>query len=817
MGTIGQDIRYSMRMLTRTPVVTAVAIFSLALGIGANTAIFSLMNALILRSLPIANPAQFVRLSTTTPDDPDRDGSLSLAMYQQIRKDQRVFSDLFAWTGEGIVNIEANGVKYAAGMSTVTGEYFATLGIQPLLGRWITPDDLSLESGSPAAVAVIHHGCWQRRFNGDLAVIGKTIRVEDRPLTIIGVAPENFSGLVIDAAPDVTVPIGYSGRTTYRDRKSLGLDVFARLKPGISIEQAEAQMKSVWPAILQASLPETYTGTQQQAFLDRRVEVASASTGNSFLRKKYARPLSVLMAMVGLLLLITCANLAGLMLARATERRQEFGIRFALGAGKWRVVRQVLVESLMISVIGAIIGLLFAQWTSRLLLTTIWTGLVPLAIDAAPDLRVLSFTALISLLTGVIFGISPSWSVSRIDPVNVLQKNARTHHGMSTVLSKALISTQIALSLVLVIGAVIFVRSLQNLRSTDVGFNRDGILLIHLFPKTGSENQRMPNRASYYQELADRLRGIHGVESVSYSHMGPVLSYEYTQPASVPSRQARPISAVFEAVGPGFFHLAGMRLLAGREFDWRDHDASQPVSIISESLSHRLFPKENPIGKRIDFGSHKGLEIVGVVNSASLWMPQSREPMAVYLALIQLPTYNSSSIDIRTVGDSARVLPAARHVLESFGRHFVLRAENLDQRSSNFLMTDRVLAMLSSFLGGLALLLASIGLYGLMSFWVVRRTSEIGLRMALGALPVRVQALILREALWLLLAGMTVGIPVALACERLISSMVYRTAGHDPLTILLAISILLVVAAFASYLPARRASRIDPMTALRSE
>ncbi|MCU1260173.1 MAG: hypothetical protein JWO80_3058 [Bryobacterales bacterium] len=644
MDILGQDIRYSVRLLSKSPVTTAVAILSLALGIGANTTIFSLMNALILRPLPIPNPGQLIRLSTTTPTNPDREGALSLAMYQQIRKDQLVFSDLFAWDGGGMANIEANGLKYAASVSTVTGEYFSTLGIPPLLGRFITPEDLSLDGGTPAAVAVIGYGCWQSRYHGDPAAVGKAIRVEDRPLTIVGVTPKRFSGLIIDAAPDVTVPIGYTG-TTYRDRKSLGFGVFARLKPGISIKQARAQLESMWPAILEASLPEGYAGAKREAFLGRRIVVASAATGSSFLRGKCSRPLFVLMAMVGVLLLIGCANLANLMLARATGRRHEFGIRVALGAAKWRIVRQMLTESLMLSVTGAIVGMVLATWANRLLLDTMWTGFVPLALDAAPDLRVLAFTALVSLLTGLVFGIAPAWNIFRTDPAGALQQQGRTVHGGAMTLGKVLISVQVALSIVLVIGAGLFVRSLENLRSANVGFRRDHLLLLHMYPQSGGETAPLPNRAAYYHELAERLQGLPGVESVSYSHMGPVLGYEFTDAASVSSSQRPPVQAVFEAVGPEFFHLVGMRIMAGREFTSRDHEAAQPVAIISESLSRRLFNSASPIGKRIDFGNRKALEIVGVVNSASLWMPQSREPMAVYLALMQIPTFNSSCIE----------------------------------------------------------------------------------------------------------------------------------------------------------------------------
>jgi predicted permease len=817
MDLLSHDIRYSVRMLIKSPVTTAVAILSLALGIGANTAIFSLLNALILRQLPIRNPGRLVRISTTTLANPDRTSGLSLAMYEQIRKNQRVFSGLFAWTGGGVVRVEANGVKYVASLTTVSGEYFSTLGIQPLLGRGITPEDLSLDRGLPAPVAVIDYRCWQRRYHGDPAVIGKTIRVEDRPLTIVGVTPKSFAGLIIDGSQDVTVPIGYSTRTTYRDRDRLGLDLFARLKPDVSIQQARAELESMWPATVEASLPEGYSSAKREVFLNHRIVVMSAATGNSYLREEYSRPLFILMGMVGLLLLIACANLANLMLARAAQRRHEFGIRVALGGGRWRIIRQLLTEALMLSVTGAVLGVVTAAWASRLLLNTMWLGLVPLALDAIPDLHVLAFTALASVLTGLLFGVSPAVNIFRGDPARDLQPQAPTVRSGAMATRRALVSSQVALSLVLVIGAVVFVRSMENLQSAGVGFRRDHLLVVHLFPSHGSEDQRMSGRVPYYRELAERLRRIPGAKSVSYSHMGPVQSYEFTEAASVSSSLEPPVQAVFEAVGPGFFQLAGMHTLAGREFSWRDDEAAPPVANISESLSRRLFGSLNPIGRKIDFGDRKGLEVVGVVNSASLWMPQSRQPMAVYVALMQQPAYNSSSIDILTTGDPTAVLPAARRVLESLGRHLVLRSETLEQRSARFLTAERMIAMLSSFFGGLALLLAAIGLYGLMSYAVTCRTSEIGLRMALGAQPSGVMVLVLKDAAWLVLAGMAIGIPAALAGSRLISSVVYGVSGNDPLIVLVSCLILLSVATLAGYIPARRAARIEPMLALRSE
>jgi predicted permease len=416
-----------------------------------------------------------------------------------------------------------------------------------------------------------------------------------------------------------------------------------------------------------------------------------------------------------------------------------------------------------------------------------------------------------------LFSAAPAWSLLREDDLaTAINERRRSVHGAGAT-AKALISAQVALSVALMMVAALFVRSLSNLRGADLGFRPDGILSIQLFPQTGAENQRLPNRVVYYQELAQRLRALPGVTAVSFSRMGPVVSYEFMDAASVASSQDRPVQAVLEAVGPGFFGLAGMHVLDGREFDWRDSETVKPVAIVSESLAQRLFPSVSPIGRTIDFGRRKDLEIVGVVNSASLWTLRSQKPMAVYLALMQVPQYNTSTIDIRVAADPAGVLPAVRRVVESLGRHIVLRAETLDQRAAMVLNTDRIMAMLSSFFAGLALLLAAVGLYGLMSYVVSSRTSEIGVRMALGARPGGVLMLVFREAAWLVAIGLVVGIGAALGSSRLISHMVFNTGMSDPRTILLSASILVVVSALACYTPARRASGIDPMTAIRAE
>ncbi len=806
-----QDISYALRMLRKTPTVTIVAVLSLALGIGANTAIFSLLNALMLRTLPVQDPQQLVTISTRMKDNPNDYDVLSLPMFEEIRKHQQVFSSMFISRGGALLNVEANGAKFPGGVDQVDGDYFSTLGVQPLIGRLIGPSDLALDSGSPAAVAVIGYRCWQERYSGDPAALGKTIRIEDRPLTIIGVTPKNFVGLVIDWDAQVTVPIGYSGSEAFRQRKNLGFDAMGRLRPGVTLDQARAQLKTLWPNVLAASAPDEYHGAQRERFLARQIQLEPAATGTSYLRQRVSYPLFILMGLVGLVLLIACVNLANLMLARAASRRQEFGIRLALGAGAWRLIRQLLTESVLLSVTGALLGLAVAFWASRVLMTIATNGTYAPALNTTPDLRVLAFTAAVAVLTGVFFGLSPAWQIK----ATTLQQRSRSVPGGTGALGALLVAAQVAFSLILVIGATLFVRSLGKLRTEDRGFRREGVLVVSTFPLTG--RQHAPNRSAYYRELTNKLAQLPGVESVGYANMGPASGYEAKAPVLATNSSDAPMLAVQEWISPGFFHMIRMRLLAGREFGWRDDTSSPRVVIISESLARHLFPTSNPIGQKIDIDTEKGFEIVGVVNSASLWKSQSREPMAVYYSLMQQPDLNQPQISIRVAGDPMAIAPSARRILASMGNHWALAAQTLEARVDRFLSVERMIALLSTFFGGLALLLASVGLYGLMSYAVTRRTSEIGIRMALGAQRGNVLRLILREVSRLVLAGVAIGIPVALAASRLVSGMLFGISATDPVTIASSAAILLAVALFAGYLPARRASLIDPMTALRSE
>ena len=802
------DLRYAVRLLLKTPAVTLVALLSLALGIGANTAIFGVINALLLRSLPVHEPQRLVKIASIDPDHPEQAGELSLAMLHEIQEQAPAFSSSFAWLGGGVSNFEANGVRYSGSVDTVSGDYFATLGVRAVLGRMLARDDKQ--------AAVISYGCWQHRFAGDPNVIGKIIRVDDRPLAIVGVAPEDFAGLIVDIAADATVPIGYRGNEL-KYRENFWYDVIARLKPGVSIEQARAQMQVLWPGILKSTAPDSFQGARRLTFFKMRSDLLPAARGNSYMRSRLEKPLEILMVLVGAVLLIACVNLANLLLARAATRQHEFAMRVALGAPRWQLIRMLLTEALLLSVTGSALGLLIARWTARYLLDSFWAGYVPLFIDPSPDVRVLVFTAMLAIFTGVLFGMVPAWRMSGSDPAGTLRQTSRTTGGHMGRFSSALVTAQVALSLVLLLGATLFVRSLRNLETVDLGYRRDHMLVMQLFLQAGHE--KISNRTQYYRDLITRLSQVPGVDSVSYLDMGPASSYEYKVPVSSGSGGAV-ANAVEEWAGPGVFHTLGMHVIAGREFDWRDDEHAPRVAVISESLARAVFPNQNPIGRIIDTGSepeHKGLAIVGIVSNASLWRLDSREPPAVYHALMQELRYNQSRVVIRTVSAPQAIARTAERALESLGYHYSLRTSTLEQRIADTLVSERTIALLASGFGVLALVLAAVGLYGILSYSVTRRTPEIGVRMALGAEREDVLRMILGQVLRIVAIGMVIAIPVAFVGGKLVAGMPFGVSVMDPAAIVFAASTLGAVAAIAGFAPARRASRVDPMVALRCD
>ncbi len=811
------ELRYAFRSLAHSKAVAATAILSLALGIGANTAIFSLVNAILLRPLPVPHPSQLVELYTIGAEGRNRQ-SFSWPMFEQIRQTQQVFSGVFTWYDGALENFEANGVKYADGLDGVSGEYFSTLGVQPLLGRLITVDDVA----TGAQVAVLSYRNWQERYAGDPGVIGKSISIAARRMTIIGVTPKSFAGLSVDYGFGAAVPISWRGLAGLSDRKARAYNIMGRLKAGVSVTQARAAMRTLWPSIQAATVPLEYHEQQASVFFARHFDLDSAAAGNSYFRDRQSHSLLLIMSLVGAVLLIACVNLANLMLARAAVKERETSIRVALGAGRWQLARRWIAESLLLSAAGGGLGLLAAFWTTPFLLRINNGGFVAYAVDPLPDLRVLAFTLLLTVVTALLFGLAPAWRASTANPAEALQRSSTRVLGQARLGARVLVSAQIAVSLVLVTSAGLLVRSLENMRTVDLGFSARSRVDHAVISASGERAHSRPH-GLLPRTIREATRASGRAVTVSYSNAGPVARAEYPYTIANPSSAGASSSteAMLEVAGPGFFDLLGMRVLTGREFDWHDDPTEPAVCVISESLAREFFPNQNPIGRVLDVPEFpvKGLRVIGVVNSASLWLVKHREPKAVYLSFLQQTGYNQPLLTLRTAGDPLRFATNAERVVVSLGHHYSIRTQSMEQRADLFLAEDRTIVLLSTSFAALALLLAGIGLYGVVSHSVARRIPEIGVRMAVGASRADVFRLIMRDAClgWWLPAS-AVGVPAhAKLTRRMIGSLLFGVRANDPVTLAVSLVLLIGVAALAGFLPARRAMRVDPMTALRAE
>jgi predicted permease len=825
-----QDVRYGARMLRKTPGFTAVAVLSLGLGIGANSAIFALLNAVVLRQLPIANPQQLVQFTYTIPtNSPENWNSyFGYSQLERFREQSRTLSGVFGGTTFGRVSLGAGGISGVAQCDAYTDNFFSVLGVAAQYGRLFVPGD-----DQAANVAVLSDRYWRRRFGGDPSIVGRMVTLNQIPFLVIGVTTPEFSGLYPGGTRDVWVPLHaldrfQPGLKIWREPFSSWLTIAGRLRPGVSRAQAQAELDVIHRRVLvgQLAISELRNRKSLQRMVgESRLVLRPAGNGiDSALRHEYFLPLKLLLCVAGIVLLISCANVANLVLARGAHRGREIALRMALGSGRGRVIRQLLTETILLAGAGGAVAVAIAWWGGAALVRMISTGDYPIPLDVRPDWRVFGFTAVVSLASGVVFGLAPAFRGTRIGPATALKEGARPADGRSRWLDRALVTIQVTLSLVLITGAGLFLRTLQNLRSVDVGYDRDNVLMFSVDCKlAGYPKERA---ATLFRAILEKSAAIPGVQSASFSVVRPVDDYYYLvdRITDLDGRvlpESESIKVAWNAMSPGYFSTIGTALRRGRDFSFHDAGMGSKVVIVNETLARQLLPGQNPIGHRI-----ADAEIIGVVKD-SLYGGAREQPRAVlYRSLFQAdggfdPNAwvggGGLSFELRYRSGTSLV-EAVHRAVASVDRNVpIFRVKTLRAQTEDSLVRERLLATVSSFFGGLAGLLALLGLYGLMACAVARRTAEIGIRMALGARRQEIIWLILRETLGLVLAGIALGIPLALALSRYAKSLLFGIAPADPVVMAASAAVLIVIAAVAGFLPARRASRIDPMVALRYE
>jgi predicted permease len=822
-----QDLRFGVRMLLKNKSFTTVAILSLALGIGANTAIFQLIDAVRLRTLPVKAPHELTEVRMA--DMKGARGGLSERpsvtnpIWEQIRDRQQAFSGIFAW-GSDSANLATGGEVRPARMLYASGDFFNTLGVQPALGRVFTTAEDQRGCGAPGLV--ISHAFWRSEFGGDANVVGHRLTLADHPFEIIGVTPANFFGMEVGRSFDVALPICAIPIVRGNDRFLSGtiwwLTVTGRLKPGWSLEQATAHTQAISPGLFEAALPANYPAASVKDYLGSRLIAVPAGSGVSELREKYAQSLWLLLAIAGLVLLVACANLANLLLARASAREREIAVRQALGASRARLIRQLLVESLLLAAVGAALGAGLAQTLSRFLVAFLNTTANPVFLDLVPDWRVLGFAAGLTVLTSLLFGLAPAIRATRREPAAAMKAGGR---GMTASrerfsLQRVLVVAQVALSLVLVAGALLFSRSLGKLLTVDTGFQQEGVLTASVsFQRLNLPPDRNP---AFKDELVDRLRTIPGVESAA-NGMTPFRDWGggTVWIDGTDSQQAQ--STSLSRVGPDYFKTLQISLRAGRDFDARDRIGSPDVAIVNEAFARKFLNGASPVGRRFWVAATPGdpdtlYEIVGLVRDTKYEdLREEFQPIAYYCDAQNEGAGPGAQVIIRSRLPQAETFAAVKRVLNEINPAITVRFQGFKPLIEATILRERLMATLSGFFGLLALLLACIGLYGILSYGVASRTNEIGIRMALGARRRDVFWLILREALLLVIAGVIVGLPIIFAVTRLASTLLFGLTPTDPVSLLFAALLMLAVAMVAGYLPSRRATRVDPLIALRYE
>jgi predicted permease len=811
-----QDVRYGCRTLVGTPVVSTVAILSLALGIGANTAVFSVLDALVLRSLPVERPGELALLG----DETGKRVHWTNPIWEAIRDRPDLFAGAFAVSSTRF-DLAARGESELVDGLWASGATFQVLGVPAAVGRTFTERDDRPGGGPDGPVAVISHAFWQRRFGGRPSVIGQTIAVERVLFTIVGVTPPEFFGVDVGRRFDVALPIGTLTLIRHprvlQGRSNWWLRIMVRLLPGQSLEAGTGRLRALQPQIREATLPDDWHAFELPRFLKEPFRLQAAANGDSRLREHYQRALSTVMVLVGLVLLVACANLANLFLARASARRHELSVRSALGASRSRIARQLLIESLLLSGAGAALGLLLANWGSRALVGYLTTATETVFLDLPLDARVLGFTAAVGVATAVLFGTAPAVRSTRVQPNDALKTRGRGVVGEGPLgPGDALVVVQVALSLVLLVGAGLFIRTFASLATLDRGFDSGRILVAAIeapTPRIAPED-----RPELFRQLVAAAEAIPGVASAALSAFTPLGSH-WNNLIELPDSPPLPVSerlTHFNNVSGGWFKTYGTTLLAGRDFTSADTPRTQPVAIVNEAFARRFAGGRNPIGLRVRHPHNVDRIVVGYVRDAVYGKLREPVPPTLYIAYGQQEDLQATTtLSVRTAGPSpalvARPLVAA---VERVSLDLRMTVRPLDDRVSAAMLQERLVATLSAFFGALALLLAGLGLYGVTSYAVTRRRNEIGIRMALGAAPRSVALRVVGRAAMLIAGGIVAGTLVSLWVSQLASPLLFGLQPRDPATLVAAVGVLALIGVIAAWLPARRAARIDPARVL---
>lgn len=826
-----KDIQYGFRMIARNPGFTLIAVLSLALGIGANTAIFTLIDAVMLRSLPVKHPDELVAMGNTA-----RTGGLSTGgprldivsypFYQRLRDRNQVFSGVLA-TGRGGVldaSIDGGGPERVRGRM-VSDNYFEVLGVEPVRGRVFASGDDRKPGANP--VAVISYDYWVTRFGRDESIVGRKMKINGFEYTVIGVGPPGFTGEVVGSLTTIWLPLSMQAQLNPGDRRldrrgSNWLLMLGRLKPGISFERAQSEMRALAvQTLLEFEGGSTLSADRAREIRAEVLKVEPGGRGFSFLRSRFRRPLLILMPVVGLVLLIACANVANLLLARATTRQKEISVRLAVGASRMRLIRQLLTESILLASIGGMAGMLMAWAGSGLLLRLASDGPNPIPLEVKPDAVMLGFTLAVSMLTGILFGLAPAMRSTRVELAGALKDSARSLTGSGRwQLGKLLVAGQVALSLLLLVGAGLFIRTLIHLQTLDVGYQRSNLLELDILPGgTGFAPER---QLTMTHQLMERLGALPGVAGVAVSVNGIFSGADGTSDSlrveGFPSTRREDTTANFDSVGPHYFGVVGVPMISGRDFDEHDVVGSPNVMILNETMARFYFPHSDPVGKPILSGKNS-YTIVGVSKDMKQQDLKDKTERRFYVPFFQSKgAMDEFSLEVRTSGDATALIPVIRREVNAFDSNLqILSLDPVRLLIDESITDERLIAQLSGFFGALALLLAATGLYGIMAYTISRRANEIGLRMALGASQSGVVGMVLLETLMLVGAGIVIGIPLAMGLSRFVESALEGSAAMDPFTVTGAVVVLLVAALAAAFVPARRAARIDPLVALRQE